>query len=256
MKRVIKNFKTFHEDVEIDGSDIKFNYELKPKPKYINTRLGKTSKNIKFSPRITTLDNSRYKVFSAYSKKSSKETTEILKAIKKSSDYKYNLSDEEYLYFIKRTSIFFKKILTNKNIDTILITESSSSLISDVVYELIKRLPHSGIKIHTKGIYKNIENAYIDRPLKMSDSEFNQLKSSLEKSKETDNFEIKKQHAKYRKYFKNWMTIDEKLHKDIKNKNVVLFDDYITTGSTLDTICDKIDELNPNDLKIMTILKG
>lgn len=253
-------FQIFKEDVQVDDVDSNISFDYKKSrdrnSEFIDTRLGKSTKKIKFTPRITTLKTSRSTVYSAYSKKASKDTTDILKSIKKSTGYKYNLSDEEYLYFIKRTSIFFNKVLSTNPLDTILIMESSSPLIGDVVNELIKRLPHSNIKVHSKGIEKNIDTLTLERPDKISDKEFSELERFLEKSKHEGKFEVKKVHPKYRAFFKNWISIDKYIHKDIINKNVVIFDDYITTGSTLDVICNQLIDLNANSLKVMTILKG
>ena len=99
------------EDITASNGEVKFSYNQPEKAKNINTSLGKSSKNIKFNPRISTLKNSRVKVVSAYSKNTGGDVTDILKSIKKTKDSKYKLAQDDYSKFINRTAIFFVRYL-------------------------------------------------------------------------------------------------------------------------------------------------
>jgi hypothetical protein len=253
-KNMIYNFKLFTEkNITIQNKELNFDYSNNNKDT-INTSLGKTSKGVKYSPRITTLFNSRVKIYSPYSKKSSSRSTDILKSIKKKSEIK--MDELDYIKFIKRTAIFFMRIIRKESIDTILVMESSSTLVQDLVDEIKDKLSDKSIKVFNDSIKKDITNLRVIRPLKMSDSEFDGANNVILNAKENDNFEIKKIHPKHRKYVTGWIKVDDSIKKEISNKNVIIFDDYITSGSTLDAICVELKLLEPNNLFGMTIIKG
>jgi len=248
---------TIEEGISIEDDKIKIDYNKNDEDDNINTRLGKSSKNIKFEPRITTLKNSRTPVLSVYNKISNKDTTEIIKDIKsKKSDRKYGVTDEDYETFINRTAIFYGKYLKNQDIDTIFVMESKSSLAEDLTMRIKSILPDTTIKILKKSIVKNIENLTLDKEgVKIYDTEFKILTDFYNKVKNTGEFSVKKIHPKHRSLFKNWIKINEDSIRYITNKNVLIIDDYITSGSTLDEVCTQILKLSPKSLKCLTIIK-
>lgn len=250
--------KTISEDIDIDSAKdkIEFDYNKNDK-KHINTALGKSSKNIKFEPRFTTLPNSRNKIYSVYAKESSDDTTDILKSIKGSKGNKYGVSDDDYTKFIKRVTMFFIRTIKNKPIDTFIVMESSSPLIGDIVDVLVRMMPNRGVKVYSgDSVHKDIEGLYVDRPTKMSGDEYKSLTKIVDKAKQTGVFSIKEVAAKHRSYLKGWIKIDESIYKDIKGKDVVVFDDYITTGSTLDAVCEGIRKHSPKSIMGLTTIKG
>jgi len=221
------------EDVYAQDNLISFDYNTKDKVKNINTSLGKSSENIKFAPRVSTLKNSRVKVVSAYSKNTGDVVTDILKSIKQTKDKKYSINQNDYEHFINRTAIFFVRYLKNKNIDSIFVMESSSTLARDIAIKIKDMLPNTSIKFLENSVVKNIENITIEKgEEKISDTELLGLQKLLDKAKISNEFSIKKIHPRHRKFFTNWIKVNENAIKNITDKNIILFDDYIPSGAT------------------------
>lgn len=250
------HFFGIDEDITSVDNKVSFDYNAKEKAKNINTSLGKSSKNIKFNPRISTLKNSRVRVVSAYSKNTGNDVTDILKSIKKTKDSKFEVKQEEYEKFINRTAIFFVRYLKNKNIDSIFVMESSSSLASDIAMKIKSMLPDTSIKYVNNSILKNIDNIKLDtNGEKISEKEIQGLQKLIDKTKETGEFSIKKIHPRHRKFFTNWIKVNEDAIRSITNKNIILFDDYITSGATLDEAAREILKLSPTSIEAITLIK-
>jgi len=244
------------EDITQVDNAVKFDYS-KEKGKNFNTSLGKSSANIKFSPRVSTLRNSKVKVFSAYSKNTGKEVVEIMKSIKQSADSNLSLDSKDYDHFISRTAIFFLRHLKNESIDSIFVMESSSSLAKDIAFKIKTMLPDTSIKFLENSIIKNIENIKIEKGEgdKFSDQEVALLDRLYNKAKETGEFSIKKIHPKHRRFFTNWIQINRDAIDKITDKNIIVFDDYITSGSTLDEVCRELLKLSPASISSIVLLK-
>lgn len=244
------------EDVYTQDNTISFDYNTKDKAKNIDTSLGKSSANIKFTPRVSTLKNSKVKVVSAYSKNTGSDVTDILKSIKQTKDKKYSINQGDYEHFINRTAIFFVRYLKNKNIDSIFVMESSSSLARDIAIRIKNMLPNTSIKFLENSVVKNIENLTIEKgEEKISDAELLGLQKLLDKAKVSNEFSIKKIHPRHRKFFTNWIKVNEDAIKNITDKNIILFDDYITSGATLDEACREILKLSPQSIEVITLIK-
>lgn len=242
------------EDIDIQGDRVVFNYNKSDKVN-IDTSLGKSTKNIKFAPRKTTLKNSRVKAYSIYYNKGGETSTAILKALKRTKDSRHKVEAVDYELFIKRSAIFFLKYLKKKKIDTIFAMSSSSSLVDDIVKEVRSKLSDISIKTFDNAINKNIENLTID-PGNLSDSEYRNLTKAVEKAKSTGKFEIKKFSGKHRRFLTNWIEVNKEVLKEVEGKNVIVFDDYLTTGSTLDEVCSTLLKLSPKSLEVFTMIKS
>ena len=236
-------------DIQPDNS-IKFTGSNK---NYIDTSLGKSSKNNKFQARVTTLPESRVKVISVYKKETGDDVTDILKAIK-GKESKFSIDAEEYNKFINRTALFFAKEINKLPVDTVFCMQSSSPLVQDIAKKTIEKVPQS-LKFMPDQIIKNIDNLEFFKPETMSDDLFNSMYKVYLKAKETGSFEIKKIPAQNRKYFRNWIEINKEAINSITGKHIVLFDDYLTSGATLDATCMVLKELSPASIICFTVLK-
>lgn len=256
ISEVFNDTNDVNEDVYTQDNAVYFDYNTKDKAKNIDTSLGKSSANIKFTPRVSTLKNSKVKVVSAYSKNTGALVTDILKSIKQSKDKKYSISQDDYNHFINRTAIFFVRYLKNKNIDSIFVMESSSTLARDIAIKIKDMLPNTSIKFLENSVVKNIENITIEKgEEKISDTELLGLQKLLDKAKISNEFSIKKIHPRHRKFFTNWIKVNENAIKNITDKNIILFDDYITSGATLDEACREILKLSPKSIEVITLIK-
>lgn len=220
---------------------------------YIDTSLGKSSSKNKFQARITTLPESRVQVISVYKKETGDDVTDILKAIK-GKESKFNIGVDEYENFINRTALFFSKEINKRPIDTIFCMQSSSSLVKDIAVKTIEKVSQS-LKFIPDSIIKNIDNLELVKPETMSDSQFKSMEKVYMKAKETGAFEIKKIPPQNRKFFRNWIEVNEDAIRSITGKHIIIFDDYLTSGATLDATCMVLKELSPASIICFTILK-
>ena len=249
--RKILSESLYKEDVISYDDKVVFDYSKKKGN--INTSLGKNN----FTPRVTTLPQSRVKVVSAYSKQTGKDVTDLLKSIKKTSDSPYGIDDSDYEHFLNRTALFFFRYLKDKNIDTIFVMESSSDLAKNIALKIKKMLPDTSIRLYNNSITKNIQNLKIkiDDDAKISQPERRAIESIYNKSKDSGVFSIKKINPKHRKYFIDWIEINRESINNITNKNILLFDDYITSGATLDEVSKELLKLSPSNIEILTLIK-
>ena len=253
----------FIEGIEI-GDDGQMKLDVKGKEqKFIDTSLGKSSKNVKFEARVTTLPQSRVKVVSVYKKGSVDKDfggsiTDILKGLKRKSS-SYEMDSDEYSKFINRTAIFFAKEMNRMKVDSVFCMGSSSSLVKDVALKSVEKVSNISLKFLPDSIVKNIDSLELgisdeDRE-KFGEDILNTFEKIILKAKENNEFEIKKIPPQYRKFFKNWIEINSEAIRDISGKDVILFDDYLTSGATLDEVCLSLKELSPKSITCFTIIK-
>jgi len=223
IKKIIK--EEFNEGFDIDNNTVSFNPHHK---NYVNTSFGKTNNK----PYVMKLP---YGIsYSAY-KKTSNNINPIIKAIKNQSE-NYTITKEGYEKFINRTAIYFAPLIIKEQIDTILPMESSSKLVKDLTNEILKKLPKSYEMFKfDKIILKNpnINAISISNEYNLNDNTKKSLQYTLEKAKKNKYFEIKNIPPKFRKLVKNWLYIENNKLANIIDKNILLIDDYVTTGSTL-----------------------
>ncbi len=234
---------------------IEFDYETNDQDSNINTRLGITSKNFKFKPRFKTLPKSGVKVLSVYQKTSNKETTEIIKDLKRSEEER-GVSENDYNSFLTRTAIFYGRVLKDMEIDTIFLMESKSSLSKDLTVKIKSILPNTTIKLLDNSIVKDIKNIKLNREgAKLSDYEYELLGNIHNNVKTKGEFSLKKIHPKHRALFTDWIKINEDSIRDVTDKNIIVVDDYITSGVTLDEVCTQLLKLSPKSILCLTIIK-
>ena len=246
------------------GDDGQMKLDVKGREqKFIDTSLGKSSKNVKFEARVTTLPQSKVRVISVY-KKGSVDTdfggsmTDILKGLKGKSS-SYELDSDEYSKFINRTAIFFAKEMNRMKVDSVFCMGSSSSLVKDVAFKTVEKVSNISLKFLPDSIVKSIDSLELVIPdediEKFGSDIMNTLRREVEKAKSRNEFEIKKIPPQYRKFFKNWIDINSEAIRDISGKDVILFDDYLTSGATLDEVCLSLKELSPKSITCFTIIK-
>lgn len=220
----------------------------------IDTSLGKSSKNLKFQARKTTLPLSRVLVYSVYQKETGPAVTNVLKAFKGKSD-DLSMDNDQYDSFINRTAIFFAKELSKIPFDTVICMQSSSPLVKNVAEKTLGKISNRSVKYLPDAIKKSIEDLQFNKPTSMSDAQANAMQKYVDKAKSLGNFEIKKIPAQNRKFFSGFITIPEQITRSIVGKDVVIFDDYLTSGATLDSLCVAMLEMNPKSITCFTILK-
>jgi hypothetical protein len=251
----------FIEGIEIgDDGQMKLDVTDKGNQKYIDTSLGKSSKNVKFEARVTTLPQSGVKVISVYKKGSveDKSVTDILKGLKRKSS-SYSISDEEYDRFINRSAIFFAKEMNRMKVDSVFCMGSSSSLVRDIAERTVAKVSNISLRFLPDSIKKNIDTLELvipDEDIERFGSDIlGSLRKEVEKAKQRGEFEIKKIQPQYRKFFKGWIEVNSAYIKSIMDKDIILFDDYLTSGATLDEVCLALKAYSPKSITCFTIIK-
>lgn len=225
---------------------------------FINTSFGKSKK---LKPFESKMENGI--IYSVYNKEKSADDKEaysdVLDAIKGQS-VKYTMDYNSYRSFISRTAIYMTNLILKENIDTILIMDSSSPLVSDLTLEINRRLPkYYDMSTFNRQIFKtpDIQDISIDTMgIEVSDKNYKSMESSLNKMKKDGYFKIHNIYAPNRKFIKNWLKINNSVLSKIVDKRVALIDDILTTGSTLIEANRLLNDAGASFVVGLTIVKG
>ena len=199
--------------------------------------------------------------YAAYSKSKDfeqSEYSEVLKAIKGQSTT-LSMDHNSYLKFIDRTAMYLSKIITSNSIDTILLMDSSSQLVTELVHAINKRLPkYFEIKSFTKAIFKTPMNIRIDTgSIDVSPAIMKAMQKVIDSAHTNDYFSIKEVHdVKSRKFFKDWLAINGNFLSQIVDKNVCIIDDFITSGETMKQASELLGNAGAKSVIGLAILKG
>lgn len=223
---------------------------------FINTSFGKSKKLKPFESKIE-----KGVIYSVYNKAKSDDNLykEILDTIKGQST-KYTMDYNSYRSFISRTAIYMSNLILKENVDTILVMDSSSPLISDLTLEITRRLPkYYSLYTFNKQIFKtpDIQDINIDTMgIDVSDKNYKSMQSSLDKMKREGYFKIHNIYAPNRKFIKNWLKINDNVLSKIVDKRVALIDDILTTGSTIKEAARLLNDAGASHIMGLTIVKG
>jgi len=222
----------------------------------INTSIGKKY----FEPRITTfsgLDGAQ--VFSVYSKPivtNKEEVKNILNSLKGKGPYK--VDPESYQRFIKRTAIYFYSILKAENIEVAITIQSAAGISKDLKDALLEMFPYkNNILVFDEGVIKNPnfhEITIADIP-NVNPKTLAVLQKKLEKVKDSGYFKIQTFPAQFRKHILNWLRMQEGIKSKIVGKNVLLIDDFITSGTTLKEAIRMMQENGAANVMSITLIK-
>lgn len=223
---------------------------------FINTSFGK-SKNLK--PFVSKMENGI--IYSVYNKNKDDEESyrDVLDAIKGQST-KYTMDHDSYKSFISRTAIYMSSLMLKEKIDTILVMDSSSPLVSDLSAEINRRLPsYYEMFTFNKQIFKNpdIQDISINTMgIDVSDKNYKSMQSSLDRMKKDGHFKIHNIYAPNRKFITNWLKINNSVLSKIIDKKVALIDDIFTTGATLHEAARLLNDAGASYVVGFTIVKG
>jgi len=225
---------------------------------FINTSFGK-SKGLK--PFESKMENGV--IYSVYNKDKYSEDKNMYKDVLdtiKGQSTKYTMDYNSYKSFISRTAIYMANLILKEGIDTILIMDSSSPLLTDLTLEINRRLPkYFEMFTFNKQIFKNpdIQDIHIDTMgIDISDTNYKSIESSIKKMKREGHFKIHNIFLPNRKFVKNWLKINDNMLSKIVDKKVALIDDIFTTGSTIYEASRLINDAGASYIMALTIVKG
>lgn len=247
-----KEYLSLSEGIEVKDNSLVFNYNKNKSSKdSIGTSFGK-SKFKPFKKSGYVLDNKE--VFSAYS---GGGATEILKALKNKNDITYN--KENYNYFINRTAVYLTKIIKDNKIQVVISPKSSSNLIIDVMDKIQEKIPELTFftSVFQKVTTEDIKNIHLEDDPRVTDkirTNFDYIKRSAIKN---EYFAMVKVDPKFRSFVRGFFQeIPEKVIKEVKDKNVALFDDVISSGTTIAEMMRMLGGAGAKDVIGLTIFKS
>ena len=241
-----------HESIAIVDGKLVFNYDEKKVGKdKVSTKFGKYKT---FTPYVKKSDTIvAHNIFSIYNAKGV-NVVDILKAIKKKSNI--DMDEKDYHQFVNRSALYIQAKLA-KGIDTIIAPTSSSPMLLDILDNLKHRL--SGVMIFTNTFKKsNIDNIKIDKNHpKITPTIIKKLTEDIARAKKDGYFEMKKIFVPNRKFLSGYLElVDSKiLNKYVKDKNVMIFDDVLASGTTFVEMIRTLELYEPKSLIGTTIFK-
>ena len=191
-------------------------------------------------------------VVSTYMKPLGKEATEAIH------DFKFGHMDEyEANYLVKRSAIYlWLKYFEDKDIDVVLVPKSKRPLAKQFAEYFIERIPYKidyYIDAFSKSAPEEVK-IYADRLKDKKEKTLKTIKRDLEKM--GSEFEMKRMFGRYRKLLYGFLELDEKLKDKVSGKNVLIVDDYLTSGMTFSEMIRLINQYNPSNVYGATIMKG
>lgn len=213
----------------------------------IDTRFGK-SKDLKpFRKKVPGTDMESISLYQF------KSATDILKALKKA-DFR---NDQEVRQFVNRSAVYGARILRSYDIDIIVTPKSSSDLVKEFAQQIQSRTYYD-FYIDSFQKTPNLNNVYIDKDdPRISDSIANSMERTLDKAKSKGSLSVKSFAPQHRKFVKGLFEIvDEKLYGKVYDKNVVIIDDVMTSGTTSKQIYDILQLHGANSVTTLTMFKA
>lgn len=225
---------------------------------FIKTKFGKT---IDLKPYEGKLRFGRF--YAPYQKDKDSDKTEYVEVLKtiKGQSTKYTMDNESYHKFLSRTATYLAKILQKEKVDTILLMDSSSALVNDLVHEINRRLPkYFNIRSFSRAIFKNpnISDIYVDtQGHNLGESQLKAIQKVLDESKAAGYFSIKNvKLVQQRKFFKDWLKINDNFLQHIVDKRVAIIDDFVTSGETLNSGSELLENAGAESVVGFAIMKG
>lgn len=235
--------------------DKKLHFDPNAEPKNVSTKFGK-GKSLK--PYVASSGVDGVKIMSVYARVKDHDKTElndILTSLKGKGPYE--LDEGGYQQFIKRTAIYINKQLAGEPIDLMLTIESKSSLARDLVKELKGMLSFDVVDI-SNAVQKNpnIDDISVSKDLKTTEGIEKYIEGLKAQASKNSYFKISDVGLSWlRQYIENWLMIPDSVKEKIKGKDVVLFDDYMTSGISMKYAIKLIKLADPKSIKAITILK-
>lgn len=233
-----------------------------PKSKdFINTSFGKFATMKPYQCKLAQ-NQVCYTVYQKAKEVDQVQYNDVLKAIKQQNNSSNFVIDQNsLLQFMTRTAIYIADKLSKQNVDTIFIMDSSSSFIYDLVFQINKRLPkYYNIHTFNKVVFKtqNFDNITISPEAydKFGEQHLKSAQSTIEKIKRDGIFQIKKFDVKMRKFVKNWLELNQSMLSNIVDKDIILFDDFFTTGATMNEAVDMLMNAGANSVTGWCVMKG
>lgn len=191
-------------------------------------------------------------VFSSYSFDKGEMNTNILKALKGKESI-YSFTEDEINSFVKRTAFhLWSTTIKDLNIDVVVSIKSKSDLGKKFSFEFQKRI-NSVVYLPDSIMKSHINNVKIKENVSKAQEVF--IQRIIDRNKEKGkSFDMKEVPGRERQFISNFLEWNN-IYNKIQDKNVLIVDDYLTTGSTMSEAFRVIDEMKPKNLYGVTLIK-
>jgi len=234
--------RIFDEGIFAKDDELIFDYSSE---EGVRVKLG--TKKVKYKSYTTKIDGNL--VFSLYG--ITGENKNILRALKGESSVKVNKKDLDY--FLQRSALYAFHIIS-KEIDIILYSENSYYLFDRFIKDLSSKFSSKSLKIF-QSIYKlspSVISIKPDAPAKYLKDLEDLLKHLRKKEKIKLRNDIP---LKFREYFTNFISIRDEVQSKIENKNILVVDDILTSGSTFSELFTILKLRKANVMYGLTLFK-
>lgn len=235
----------------VSGSDVKTRYGTEKFGDIVELIMGKGKTK---TPYVKSIDG--HPVYSSYVINQTSDIIKELLLTLKGKSKNLNISEEDLNAFIKRTAIHLYATVPNiEKVDLVVTTKSSSDLAKRLAKEIASKSSDHTLLFAPDSIIKGkINNIKISDEIPHEDMR-KMLVSIIDKAKTKQSFEMKKVPGRLRKFIYDFLELDPELVKKVEGKNVLLVDDYLITGSTLQEAFRMIDFLNPASMQAVCFFK-
>ena len=202
--------------------------------------------------------NTSYSYYYAYQLKKSDLSGELMKAIKSLDG---SIDENSMRMFVNKAVMGFYKQFGNK-FDTIVTPVSSSKVLTEVANQLHDKMGDNVVMF--PGAFVKTANTDIEFDTEkvnaLPDKSKGQFMKVLNKIKLSDKpFKMKEVFSPYRKFITNFIKFnsnnDRKLMNAVTGKDVILIDDYKTTGTTLKEMLSQLINAGAKTVAVFIILK-
>ena len=170
------------------------------------------------------------------------------------------IKTDNYNLFLDKAVMFFENAFDISTIDIIIIPQSSSSLNFDIAKRIKDKVSHAYF-IKDTVIKNNPSNIQIDMDLvkkyKLSPETVARIQQIIDSSG-TGSFNIKKLTPRIRKFVFNVLKFNDENTRQFYNRlfggNVLVIDDFVTTGATLTNMQALLKQYQPNSITYYTLL--
>lgn len=211
----------------------------------------------KYRGRVSNLGDTKYSYYHAYQLKKNDDSTDLLKAVKM---LEINKRDLDQL--LNKAVIGFDKEFNISSFDTVISPTSSSLVLSDLVDLISKK---GGIRNVFNGSFVKSAQDEIQLDIEKveavtSEKTKKDIMKAFKKATDiTSAFKMKDVWAPHRKFFINFLKFntdnDRRIYNAVSGKNIILIDDFKTSGTTIKEMIRQLAELGAANIVVFVLIK-
>lgn len=235
--------QSIEEALYLDGDVLRFDQNVNDQG--ISTSFGKNKKLEPFKKTIIKDELISYSLYRS-------SGNELSKALKDA-----DLNSTDIAKFLDRSAIYANRVIRSLDTD-IIVSPVSSSPLAKTFQELIQKRNHLDYHLDSFRKTVDLEKVHIHDPDgKLTDKIRTRMATAINTGIRRGGISVKQFLPHHRQYIRGLFdAIDEKLTKKVLDKNVLIIDDIMTSGSTAINIYDVLKTHGQNNVAVLTILRS